>query len=163
LASESILADQSYSVGTIDFAALSPGHTTIAFPADEMKHIAVLDGTKAFTVRVDLSGMATRTMSLAGSHIRLAAAPNAPVYQAWFRDVPNITIVGPEEMLADLTPQNLWGEALVTEAILPGPNTLELRVRVTRDGASTDEDLPESHPDCWAYGTYTVRAALTEE
>ena len=164
LPSASISADQSYSVGAIDFAALSPGQSTKTFFASDLKQAAFLDGTETFTVRVDMSGLEARTMTLPAANIRLAepkpdtGAANA-AFTARFRESVQVTVVGTPEMLDELTAENLRGEAIWGSNAAAGQNDLELRGHVVE---TTAEGKAEPHPACWVYGTYTITANLTE-
>ena len=159
-ASANIEPDQSFSVGTIDFASLSPGSHTKTFLAKDMTQIAFLDGTERFTVRVDLAGMAERALRLpAGNITPVQESDDTPKYTASFRDIQTVTVVGPEDILAELTPENLAAEAVVTDGALPGANSLEARVRVVQANPGGETT---AHPSCWVYGKYTVSAVLSE-
>jgi len=154
-ASANIPPDQTLRVGTIDFATLSPDDNQKSFQASELTQIAFLDGTEAFTAWVDMAGMAERTLRLPADNITLAGKTNLT---ARLRDVQRVTIVGPEDIVAELTPDNLAGEAVVPADANTGANALEVRVRVIQTNPEGEE---EAHPTCWVYGKYTVNATLS--
>jgi len=149
-ASAGIAPDHSLRVGTIDFAALSPGDNTKTFLAKDLTQIAFLDGTEAFVAWVDMTGMAERTLRLPADNITLSGKTKARL-----RDVQRVTVVGPADDLAELTPDNLAGEAIMAENT--AASALEVRVRVVQTNQDGKE---EAHPSCWVYGKYTVSAAL---
>ena len=159
----SIAADQSYSVGAIDFSSLSPGHNTKTFSAGDLKQVAFLDGTEKFTVWVDMSGLEARAMTLPAANIKLAepAKPdaNTAAFTAQFRNDVQVTVVGTPEALDELTAENLQGEAVWNSDTPAGQTVLDMRVRVVEPTADGKAD---PHPSCWIYGAYTVAANLTK-
>jgi len=163
LPSASIAANQSCSVGAIDFAALSPGHNTKTFSASDLKQVAFLDGTEKFTVWVDMSGLEARAMTLPAANIKLAepAKPdaNTAAFTAQFRNDVQVTVVGTPEALDELTAENLQGEAVWNSDTPAGQTVLDMRVRVVEPTADGKAD---PHPSCWIYGAYTVAANLTK-
>ena len=164
LPSAGITDDQSYSVGAVDFAELSPTHTTKTFPASDLKQVTFLDETESFNVRVDMSGLEERTLTLPAANIKLAEPTDAnakpAALAAQFYDVLQVTVVGTPEVLDELTSANLQGEAVLSVDAAAGQKALEVRIRAVQ---TTPEGKTEPHPDCWVYGTYTVTTTLTEE
>jgi len=146
LPEDRIAEDLRYSVGPIDFHTLSPGNTRFSFPVSDLKEIRLFDEIAAFTAVVDLAGFDARRLALPGAQI--TAAPHEGL-AAGFGDVANVTVVGPAEAVAALTPEALTGEIEIPEDARPGQTTLPVTIRVDRD-------------DCWVYGAYTVRATITE-
>ena len=147
LPEDKIAEDLRYGVGMIDFRALSPASNRFSFPAEDLKEIRIFDETKAFTAAVDLTGFDTQRFTLPGAQVEAAQGGRLT---ARFKDIDNVVVVGPAEVVAALTPFDLAGEAKIPEDARPGRTTLPLTIRVNRD-------------DCWVYGEYTVSATLTEE
>ena len=146
LPEDRIADDLRYSVGAVDFHALAPGSTRFSFPTADLKEIHLFDEVSAFTAVVDLAGFDARRFTLPGAQI--TAAPHEGL-AARFADAVNVTVVGPAEAVAALTPEALSGEVEIPEGARPGTATLPVAIRVDRD-------------DCWVYGAYTVRVTLTE-
>jgi len=142
-----IAEDMRYSVGKIDFQALSPASNRFSFPAQDLKEIRLFNEIRAFTAVVDLTGFETARLTLPGTQVQ---APVDGRFAAQFDDINNVVVVGPAEIVSSLTPFDLSGEAEIPEDAHPGRVTLPLTIRINRE-------------DCWVYGEYTVKATLIEE
>jgi len=147
LPEDNLAEDLRYSVGEIDFRALSPANNRFNFPVQDLKAIRLFDDVTAFTAVVDLTGFDTQRFTLPGAQVE--ALPQDR-FAASFEDINNVVVVGPAEIVAALTPFDLTGEVELSDDLRPGRATLPLTIRVNRE-------------DCWAYGEYTVKAILREE
>jgi len=147
LPKDRIAEDLRYSVGQIDFRELSPVNNQFSFPTEDLKEIRLFDETSAFTAVVNLDGFDTARLNLPGA--RVERMPGSR-FTARFTDIANVTVVGPAEVVAKLTPEDLTGVVEIPEDARPGRTTLPVTISTNRE-------------DCWIYGAYTVRATLTEE
>jgi hypothetical protein len=148
LPEDRIAEDLRYSVGLIDFQALSPASNRFSFPAEDLREIRLFDETQAFTAVVDLAGFDTQRFTLPGAQVQ-APAGGGPA--ARFDDINNVVVVGPAQAVAALTPFDLAGEAEIPADARPGRVTLPVAIRV------------KNREDCWVYGEYAAKATLTEE
>ncbi|MCL2301190.1 MAG: CdaR family protein, partial [Firmicutes bacterium] len=105
-----IAEDLRYSVGTIDFRALSPGNNRFSFPAEDLKEIKLFDDTETFTAVVNLAGFDTARFTLPGAQAQ--ALPDER-FAAQFEDVANVVVVGPADVVKALAPSDLAGEAVI--------------------------------------------------
>jgi len=135
-----------YSVGTINFHALSPANNRFQFPVEDLKEIRVFDEMDAFTAVVDMEGFDTARLALQAAQIE--ALPGSR-FSARFEGVGNVTVVGPAETLSDPALE-LMGEVDIPGDAMPGTVRLPVTIRVL------------DREDCWIYGEYTVRVTLTE-
>jgi len=147
LPGERIAENLRYSVGVVDFQKLSPANNQFSFPAEDLKEIRLFDEMQAFTAVVDLNGFDTARVNLLGT--RVERMPGSR-FAARFTDIDNVTVVGPAEVVAKLTPDDLTGVVEIPEGARSGRTTLPVTISVNRE-------------DCWIYGEYTVRVTLTEE
>jgi len=143
---EAALADdQSLAVGEIRFRQLSPGSNKFEFNAETLGEIAFFEDVTAFSVEVDMAGMAAVRLNLPGSAVALSPPPETLV--ANLRDIAGVTVVGPEEAVRALTSDNLSGIAELPEDAAAGNIRLPVMVSVDSD-------------DCWVFGEYEVRGVL---
>jgi len=138
--------DLFYSVGTINFQALSPATNRFRFPVDDLKEIRIFDETDAFTAVVDMEGFDTAKLTLQAAQVE--ALPNGR-FSARFDSVGNVTVVGPAEVVSDPA-LALAGVVEIPEDARPGNVRLPVTIRVI------------DREDCWVYGEYTVRVTITE-
>ena len=137
---EGLTPGGAYSVGIVSFRDIAPGHNTFTFLAEDLKEIVFLDDIRTFTAEVDMTGMDTVKLTLPGSAVKAAG----PDDQTRFRDVADVIVVGPADVVKALHPGDLKGLAELPEEIAPGascPVTITL----------------EDYEDCWVYGEYQVR------
>lgn len=138
-----------YAVGTVDFHDLAPGHGKFTFSAADLKEIVFLDGTQAFTARVDMEGMDTVSLTLRGGAIT-ALGDALPEAAPRFRDVADVTVVGPEEVVANLRPEHLAGQVEFTRETPSDAADYPVAIRVLQDDGMLRDD-------CWVYGNYKAR------
>jgi len=137
-----------YIVGSIHARALSPEHNRFRFYAEDMSEIYFFNGVTVFEAEVDMTGFETVTMTLPGERIGL---PEGSGLIGQFGNVANVVIVGPADVLEELTPEDLSGMVTVTEETPRGSNQrLALEITVGRD-------------DSWVFGEYTVLGTVREE
>ena len=139
-----------YGVGEISFRALAPGHNKFTFLAEDLKEIKFTDQTVSFTAEVDMAGMDTVKLALQGSAVRAVPAKDAPEVTMQFRNLANVVVVGPEDVVETLRPENLKGQVeFATETPLDAAE-YPVVIQVVQD-----DGLPLE--DCWVYGEYKVR------
>ena len=148
LPGQAIPGDGGYIVGSIHARALSPEHNRFRFYTEEMAEIYFFNGVTVFEVEVDMTGFETITMTLPGGRVSL---PEGSGLSGQFGNVANVTVVGPVEVLEELTPEDLGGMVTVTEET-PRGSSQRLAVEI-----SVDRD------DSWVFGEYTVLGTIREE
>jgi len=137
-----------YIVGSIHARELSPEHYRFRFYAEDMSEIYFFNGVSAFEAVVDMEGFEMVTLTLPAGRVSL---PEGSGLIGQFGSVANVTVVGPADVLEELTPEDLSGMVIVTDETPRGSNLrLALEISVDRD-------------DSWVFGEYTVLGTLRGE
>ena len=148
LPANAIAGNGEHIIGSIHSRAISPEHSRFRFYTEEMAEIYVFNGVEAFEVEVDLEGFDTITLTLPGNQISL---PEGSGLAGQFSNVANVTIVGPADVLEELTAENLSGMVTITEDTERGSNLrFALEISVERD-------------DSWVFGEHTVLGTVWGE
>ncbi len=137
---------KSFEIASIDFTKLNNAENVFTFSADEITGGIVADGTKEFTVKVDLSEMGKKTFEIP-SNIGIVNGSdgiNATVSDLSFTE---ITIVGPRDYLETLT-----ADKIVLNADL---------VDVKSDATGTFT-VPITYADSssWLFGDYSAEVII---
>lgn len=146
LPEDSIALDQRYSVGVINYHELSPANNKFVFLAEDLKEIRLFDDIDRFTATVDMEGYDTVKLNLPMAQIKMQ---NNEAFSARFQELKGITVVGPADVVAELTDEDLIGTVELPEDAAAGQARLPVNISVS------------SHEDCWVYGEYTVQTTLT--
>lgn len=143
------LADMdSISVGTIDFSRVESGTTELTLKASDMVAGIPLEEDATFDVTIEMGNLSTRTIEVRSPNIKVTNNATEldvkPVAEPL-----TVTLIGPEEDLAELTVKSITFTADLT-----GKEISTGLARLTLTPAVASET-------CWAYGSYTVRASIT--
>lgn len=135
-----------FSVGTIDFKALSPTNHVFSFKAEDLP---VADGseTKEYTVDVDMSGITQEYITCSADVVKL----NNPKKLSYKVSGLNksVVVVGAQKELESVTDKNLTVEADLSEVDIKKGQTITVPAVVSVDSSA-----------CWVYGEYYVEVSL---
>jgi len=139
--------DLPFIIGTIDARQLSPANNRFSFATADMNEVHFFTQVEYFEVEVDLRGYDMATFTLPAAQIRL---PDGSPFTATFGSVMGITIVGPYDIISEMTAQNISAVVVLPEEITPGMHHLPLQIS-TLQGST------------WVFGEHFVTAQLREE
>ena len=138
---------KSLSIGTIDFSQIEPGTTTVTLKASGMTAGIPLDPDDVFDVTVNVGNLSTRTITVNKPKVKVTN--NATDFSVKPVSEPlTVTLIGPEEDLADLS-----ASSITFTADLTGRDVEAGTVRLALTPSVSSET-------CWCYGTYTCRATI---
>lgn len=135
-----------FEISSIDFTKLNNAQNEFTVSAEEITGGIVADGTKEFTVKVDLSDMGKRTFKIP-SDIGIVNGPDgvdASISELSFSE---ITIVGPKDYL----------ETLTVDKIVLNADLVDVKAGET--GAFT---APVTYADSssWLFGDYSAKVLI---
>ncbi len=135
--------DESLEVGTIDFAEVSPTKTSFDFSASELVDVKILDGTKTFRVRLDLTGYKEKTLNLSPDNVRLTGASDTASFDVTLENAGRVVVCSDADKIDALTDKDLSG-VISLDGITVSPKGTRVPVTVTlKDKNNT-----------WITGTY---------
>jgi len=134
-------------VGEIYARELSPANNKFTFSAGALTEIHFFETITEFTVEVDMSGMDTVRLDLPGEQVAL---PEGSGFTGTFRSITGITIVGPADIVNELTPGDLSGIVTAEELSADANQRLPVAIMIDRD-------------DCWVFGEYIAQGTLRVE
>ncbi len=135
-----------FEIASIDFLKLDSGVNVFKIPAEEISGGTVADGTKEFTVRVDLSSMGKKTFEIPEKigFINGTDDINAEVSDLSFTEV---TVVGPKDKIELLTAEDIILNA-------------DLRNITEISDEPIDVPVTFADPSCWLLGEYTAKVII---
>ena len=135
------------SIGTVDFSRVESGTTSLTLHASDMTEGVPLDEDQDFDVTIEMGNLSTRTLTVRRPVINVLNNATDLTVEPVSESM-TVTLIGPEEDLGELTADNITFNADLT-----GKDVEEGTARLTLTPAVSSET-------CWAYGTYTCRAAI---
>ncbi|MBQ8182589.1 MAG: hypothetical protein IJ025_01660 [Clostridia bacterium] len=134
-----------YTVGTIDFKALSPTNNRFVF---DTENLAVAEGgAKEFVVLVDMSNFSQEFMAVSSDKIKINNPDKVDYKVSDFKN--SVIVVGPETDIKALTKDAVSVEIDLSQVDIQEGETVTVPaiVKVNSD-------------TCWIYGTYEVQVTL---
>lgn len=135
------------SLGTIDFSKVESGTTTLTLKASDMTAGIPMDEDDEFDVTIDVGNLSSRTLVVREPKIKVknnatdfTVKPSA--------DPITVTLIGPEDDLAELT-----ASSVTFVADLTGRDIEAGTVRLALTPSVSSET-------CWCYGTYYCTATI---
>jgi len=148
LPTEAIPATGGYIIGSILARELSPENNRFSFPAQDLVEIHFFEGEFTFEVEVDMRDFATTMLTLPATRVVL---PENSSVTGQFGRITSVTVVGPADIIEELTPEDLTAVVVIAEDTQLGTSQrLSVEISVNRD-------------DSWVFGEYTVLATLQGE
>lgn len=98
------------SVKTIDFADLKPGMNTFTVKNEDIKNAKVLEKADGFKITVDLKSVTSKSFNIPAENVILKNVNPANAAELANKTAKRITVVGPADRLAELTPEDLTVE-----------------------------------------------------
>lgn len=135
-------SDDTLEVGTLDFNEITPDNNSFEFNASELVDVKILDGTKSFKVKVELTDYATDTITLLPENITVKGKENADSLDVTPENDGIVTICGKTDELPEIT-QNAVLATINLESVelSSNGNRIPMTVTVKNNG-------------CWVTGTY---------
>lgn len=148
----------SYNVATIDFSKLQSGKNTFEFDVDEKNAASLVDKSiKTFKVTVDLGSVSETTIDASAANIVFLNQSKDHKYTASLKNMglDSVTIIGPKKSLEKITADMLQIEINVSSL----DTSLSGYQRVSISNISIRS---EEINDCWVYGSYRAKVAVSE-
>ena len=149
----------SYNVATIDFSKLQSGKNTFEFNVDEKNAASLVDKSiKTFKVTVDLGSVSETTIDASAANIVFLNQSKDHKYTASLKNMglDSVTIIGPQKSLEKITSDMLQIEINVSSL----NTSLSGYQRVSVSNISIRS---EEINDCWVYGSYRAKVAVSEK
>ena len=149
----------SYNVATIDFSKLQSGKNTFEFDVDEKNAASLVDKSiKTFKVTVDLGSVSETTIDASAANIVFLNQSKDHKYTASLKNMglDSVTIIGPKKSLEKITADMLQIEINVSSL----DTSLSGYQRVSISNISIRS---EEINDCWVYGSYRAKVAVSEK
>lgn len=134
-----------YSVGTIDFKALSPTNNRFVFGAENLS--VAEGGVEEFIVHVDMSSFSQEFMTVSSDKININNPDNKDYKVSDFAN--SVIVVGPEADLKALTKDAVTVEIDLSQIDIQEGQTVTVPAIVNVNSDS-----------CWVYGTYDVQVTF---
>lgn len=135
--------DKTLEVGTIDFSEISSLNTTFEFKSSDLVDVKILDGTKIFRVKLDMSDYTEKSFTLSSSSIRLTGAENTSAFDVVVENGGLVTVCGKSDSLELLRPADISG-IININGITVSENGTRVPVTVTLKDKNNS----------WVTGTY---------
>lgn len=135
--------DSTLEVGTVDFTEISPNKSVFEFKASDLVDVKILDGTKSFRVKLDMTEYAEKTLTLTPAAVRLTGAENTASIDVAIENAGRITVCGKIDFINSLGDSDISGVINLNGITVSDKGT---RVPVT----VTVKDKTHS----WVMGTY---------
>lgn len=137
---------KSFEVASIDFTKLNNSNNVFTFSADEITGGIIADGTKEFTVKVELSDMGKKTFEIPSEIgiVNGSEGTDASVSELSFTE---ITVVGPKEYI----------EALTVDKIVLNADLVNVKA-----GSTGEFTVPVTYADSssWLFGDYSAKIII---
>lgn len=149
----------SYNVATIDFSKLQSGKNTFEFGVDEKNAASLVDKSiKTFKVTVDLGSVSETAIDASAANIVFLNQSKDHKYTASLKNMglDTVTIIGPKRSLEKITADMLQIEINVSSL----DTSLSGYQRVSISNISIRS---EEINDCWVYGSYRAKVAVSEK
>lgn len=132
-------------IGTIDFAEISDNRNTFELSAEDIPDVKMLDGTKSFSVKVDMSGYKA---------VKFPAEDEGVVFTEGDREkfsfdlssLGSVTVIGKSASLSKLSTKNIL-VSVDTKKFPEDKNTELIPVTVSLKDCN----------DCWVHGSYKMK------
>lgn len=150
---------ESYNVATIDFSKLHNGENVFEFGVDEKNAASLVDkNISSFKVTVYLGSVSETTLNATAANVVFLNQSKEHKYTASLKNMglDSVTIIGPKKSLEKITADMLQIEINVSS--LDTSLTGYQRVSVSNISIRSDEI-----DDCWVYGSYRARVAVSEK
>lgn len=150
---------ESYNVATIDFSKLHNGENVFEFGVDEKNAASLVDkNISSFKVTVYLGSVSETTLDATAANVVFLNQSKEHKYTASLKNMglDSVTIIGPKKSLEKITADMLQIEINVSS--LNTSLTGYQRVSVSNISIRSDEI-----DDCWVYGSYRARVAVSEK
>lgn len=150
---------ESYNVATIDFGKLHNGKNSFSFNVDEKNAVSLVDKSiKTFDVVVDLGSVSETTVDATAANVVFLNQSKDHKYTASLKNMglDSVTVIGPKSSLEKITADKLQIEINVSSL----NTSLSGYQRVSVSNISIRS---EEINDCWVYGTYRAKVAVSEK
>ncbi len=135
--------DETLEVGTIDFSEITETNSVFEFNVSDLVDIKVLDGTKSFKVKLDTTGILSKTIKTDNANITASGADNDVAIDITLENSGNINVCGPKDSLVSISDKDISGTIDLSDVELSSKGN---RVPVNM--------LIKNYNDCWITGTY---------
>ena len=140
---------ESVSVGTIDYSQITPVFNNFKFKADEIENVKILDGTKAFIVKVNTAGLTAVTLEPDATNIVFTNNAQGAEASVDLSKTGKITVVGRASQLAEITSEDIIGN-VDAELSKLGKSASDVPVSFSLKKSSS----------CWIAGEYSANVTV---
>lgn len=133
----------------IDFSEISLTNTQFELPVTLPSGLKNLQGTESVTLKVNLSGYSSRTISV--EDFRFTNVPSGYTASVSTSSI-SVTVIGPEDEIENLTESNVYG-MINLAGREESTGHMEVPVTFSISGSS----------GCWVTGTYRVNISVSPE
>lgn len=140
---------ENISVGTVDFNNLSPVNSSFSFEAADIENVKILDGTKGFSVRVNMDGFTSYQFDIDSSNIFFSNKQDNTGAAADVSSTGKITVVGKSEDIEKILAEDIIGTVDYDLSTIKGKSA-ELPMAVTIKNSN----------GCWVSGEYKVKVNI---
>lgn len=135
-------SEKKLEIGEIDFNNITTGTQKFTFRASDIKDVKVLDGTKDFSVSLEINGYFIKEMLLDENNIIVSGTNNQNL-DIDYSDVGNITVIGKFEDISALESSSLSAKIdLKNVKLTSNPSKVKMTVYL------------KNSDNCWVYGEY---------
>ncbi len=151
-------AEDTLTVGTIDFRQLSNKYNQFTFKIDEANLVNVVDNTKQFNVSVNLSSYSKKTFSEIPTNVLILNQADGVDYSIdkTKGTIDEITIIGPKASLDKITVDDLQIEINVSKLNQGHGSKREIEV-------SNISIINKDFENCWIFGDYTAYVSAVKK
>lgn len=128
---ETIDKIDSITLGKIDLATYAENEFSETFdiPLQEGVSLSETQDSKA-TVYVEISNVVTRDITINNANISVTSVPEGYAYEVTTNEL-TVTIRGPENLLEDLQPENVWAVADLTDITTVGSVAVPVKISIS--------------------------------
>lgn len=101
--------DKTLEVGTIDFSEISSVNSVFEFKASDLVDVKILDGTKTFNIKLDMTSYTEKALQLNPSAVRLTGAENSASIDVTLENSGQINVCGKAEYINALSDSDISG------------------------------------------------------
>lgn len=135
----------SFEIGTIDFANITPSNGSFTFLASNVKTAKFLDGTTSFNVEVNTDGLSTKKLEPNINSIMITGGSGVSAGNVDLSSIGSVTVVGTQTALASVNANMLEVNINLTNIKLEeGENTVPVTVTL------------KNSKNCWVSGSYSA-------
>ncbi|MBQ3150703.1 MAG: hypothetical protein IJB86_05605 [Clostridia bacterium] len=149
VAPERLESSAELAIGTIDFASIGLGINSFKFEKKNINEVKVLDDIESINVSFTIGDAYNeKTLTVGSSNITVNGIPDGVAVDVQDDISLNIKVIGLEEELVNVTPENIKGTVDVT-GIQEGTGTVDAVITFT----------VENTTGCWVYGEYKIKVS----